>query len=98
VERVLRQRLAAHAHPDAVADALAAVPRSRPFEDWDELSAIEAPTLVVGSRDEADPAHPLATAQRYAEAIAGARLHVEEEGRSPIAWQGGALSRLLLDF
>jgi pimeloyl-ACP methyl ester carboxylesterase len=98
VERVLRQRLASHAHPDAVADALAAVPRSRPFEDWDELSAIETPTLVVGSRDEADPAHPLATAQRYADAIAGARLHVEDEGRSPIAWQGGALSRLLLDF
>jgi 3-oxoadipate enol-lactonase len=98
VERVLRQRLAAHAHPEAVADALATVPRSRPFEAWGELSAIEAPTLVVGSRDEADPAHPLATARRYAEAIAGARLQVEEEGRSPIAWQGGLLSRLLLDF
>jgi hypothetical protein len=23
---------------------------------------------------------------------------VEEKGRSPIAWQGGQLSRLLLDF
>jgi pimeloyl-ACP methyl ester carboxylesterase len=98
VERVLRQRLAAHLHPLAVADALSAVPRSRPFENWAELSSINAPTLVVASRDEADPAHPLATAERYAHAITGARLVVEDEGRSPIAWQGGQLSRLLLDF
>jgi 3-oxoadipate enol-lactonase len=98
VELVLRQRLAAHHHPLAVADALAAVPRSRPFESWEALAAIEAPTLVVGSRDEADHTHPLATARRYAEAIPGARLVVEEKGRSPIAWQGGQLSRLLLDF
>jgi pimeloyl-ACP methyl ester carboxylesterase len=98
VERAVRQRLAAHLHPEAVADALSAVPRSRPFESWSELAAISAPTLVVGSRDEADHGHPLATAQRYAEAIGGARLVVEEEGRSPIAWQGGQLSHLLLDF
>jgi pimeloyl-ACP methyl ester carboxylesterase len=98
VERVLRQRMAAHEHPLAVADALSAVPRSRPFESWSALGAIAAPTLVVASRDEADDAHPFATASRYAEAIAGARLLVEEEGHSPIAWQGGALARLLLDF
>jgi len=52
----------------------------------------------VGSRDEADQGHPLATARRYAEEIEGAQLVVEEEGRSPIAWQGGRLSQLLLDF
>jgi len=98
VETVLRQRLAAHRHLGAVADALGAVPRSRPFESWTELGAIEAPTLVVGSRDEADPAHPLATAERYAQAISHARFVVEEPGRSPLAWQGGRLSRLLLDF
>jgi pimeloyl-ACP methyl ester carboxylesterase len=98
VERVLRQRLAAHSHPDAVADALSAVPRSRPFENWSELGQVATPTLVVGSRDEADPGHPLATAQRYATAIPGARMHLEEAGRSPIAWQGGQLSQLLLDF
>jgi pimeloyl-ACP methyl ester carboxylesterase len=33
VSTVLRQRMAAHEHPDAVADALRAVPRSRPFAD-----------------------------------------------------------------
>ncbi len=98
VERVIRQRLAAHRHPLAVADAIAAVPRSRPFEAWSQLRAIGVPTLVVASRDEADHTHPLATAQRYADAIPGAQLVVEAQGRSPIAWQGSQLSRLLLDF
>ena len=32
---VLRQRLSAHEHPEAVADALRAVPRSRPFAELD---------------------------------------------------------------
>ena len=94
---VLRQRLCAHGHPDAVADALAVVPRSRPFEAWDALRAIEAPVLVVGSRDEADPGHPLAVAQRWARQLPQARLAVEEEGRSPLAWQGGQLSRRVLE-
>jgi pimeloyl-ACP methyl ester carboxylesterase len=47
VATVIRQRLALHAHPLAVADALAAVPRSRPFESLAELAAIVAPTLVA---------------------------------------------------
>jgi 3-oxoadipate enol-lactonase len=101
VERVVRQRLAAHAHPDAVADALAAVPRSRPFEDFAELGAIEVPVTVVASRDEADPGHPLAVGERYAAAIPRARLVVEDAGppaRSPIAWQGGQLSKVLLEL
>ena len=37
VNRVLHQRLSAHEHPDALADALQAVPRSRPFERWEDL-------------------------------------------------------------
>lgn len=96
VATVLRQRLAAHEHPLAVADALEAVPRSRPFKAWADLQQIDAPTLVVGSRDEADPEHPLAVAERYAAAIPAARLVVEEPGSSPIAWQGGRLSKALL--
>jgi len=98
VATVLRQRLAAHEHPEAVADALEAVPRSRPFESLQRLEALAVPTLVVGSRDEADAGHPLAVAERYAEAIPGARLLVEDPGppaRSPIAWQGGQLSRAI---
>jgi pimeloyl-ACP methyl ester carboxylesterase len=97
VEKVLRQRLAAHEHPKAVADALEVVPRSRPFDSMAELEGIAASAVVIASRDEADPGHPLAVAERYAAAIPGARLVVEREG-SPIAWQGGQLSRLLLEL
>ena len=101
VEKVQRQRLAAHEHPLAVADALEAVPRSRPFERLGELGAIAVPTVVVASRDEADPGHPLAVAQRYVQTIAGATLVVEDGGpsaRSPIAWQGGQLSRVIAEL
>jgi pimeloyl-ACP methyl ester carboxylesterase len=95
VRTVIAQRLAQHRDLDAVADALAAVPRSRPFEDFGELAAITAPTLVIGSRDEADPEHPLATARRYAAALPAADFLVEDPGRPPIAWQGGQLSRAI---
>ncbi len=98
VEQVVRQRLAAHEHPAAVADALEVVPRSRPFERIEELAAIQAPTLVIASRDEADPGHPLAIGERYAQAISGARLIVEDAGQSPLAWQGGQLSKALLEL
>jgi pimeloyl-ACP methyl ester carboxylesterase len=95
LETVLRQRLGEHEHPLAVADALEAVPRSRPFERLAELEQIRAPTIVVADRDEADPAHPLAVAEAYAAHIPGARLFVEEPGRSPLPWQGAQLSRLI---
>ncbi len=95
---VLHQRLSAHEHPEAVADALRFVPRSRPFATIADLRRIDAPTVVVGDRDEADPAHPLAVARAYAQAIPRARMVVEEPGRSPIAWQGGELSRVLLEL
>jgi pimeloyl-ACP methyl ester carboxylesterase len=97
VRTVLRQRLSAHEHPDAVADALREVPRSRAFDSWDALAGIDLPVTVVASRDEADPEHPFATAERYAEAIPGARLETEEPGKSPLAWQGGQLSRVIAE-
>jgi pimeloyl-ACP methyl ester carboxylesterase len=97
VNRVLRQRMSAHEHPDAVADALHAVPRSRPFESWEELTALEVPVIVVPSRDEADPGHPLAIGERYADVIPGAELRLEEPGSSPLAWQGGQLSRVIAE-
>ncbi|HUN79212.1 MAG TPA: alpha/beta hydrolase [Solirubrobacteraceae bacterium] len=99
VRTVVRQRLSAHEHPEAVADAMEVVPRSRPFARMADLAAIAVPTLVVASRDEVDPGHPLALAERYAAAIPGAALAVEDGGpplRSPIAWQGGQLSKAIL--
>jgi pimeloyl-ACP methyl ester carboxylesterase len=98
VLKVSRQRLSAHDHPLAVADALEAVPRSRPFERWDELRSIEIPTMVIASRDEADSAHPLAVGEHYAAAIPQAKLVVEEPDSSPIAWQGGRLSKVLAEL
>lgn len=98
VERVVRQRLAAHEHPLALADALEATPRSAPFDGLDELAAIDVPASVVASRDDADPGHPFDVAARYADAIPGARLLVEEPGASPLAWQGGQLSRAIAEL
>jgi pimeloyl-ACP methyl ester carboxylesterase len=95
VLKVIRQRLALHEHPDAVADALQAVPRSRPFAAVAELSAIDAPVVVVASGDEADPGHPQAVGEAYAAAIPGAELVRDEPGRSPVAWQGSQLSRII---
>ena len=98
VLKVIRQRLALHKHPEAVADALRAVPRSRPFGELDELSRISVPVTVVASADEPDPGHPQAIGEAYAEAIAGARLVTDEPGRSPIAWQGSQLSHLIAEL
>jgi pimeloyl-ACP methyl ester carboxylesterase len=97
VEKVLVQRLSAHEHPDAVADALHAVPRSRPFEDWSQLRSLTMPVIVVPDRDEADPEHPLAIGERYAAEIPSAELRIEEPGTSPLAWQGGQLSKIIAE-
>ena len=98
VEQVMRQRLARHEHPQAVADALRAVPRSRPFAGWDDLARIAVPAVVVADRDEADPGHPLAVGEAWAAAIPGARLVVEQPGESPIAWQGSRLSKVIAEL
>jgi pimeloyl-ACP methyl ester carboxylesterase len=97
VRTVLRQRLSQHEHPEAVADALEVVPRSRPFGEIADLAAISAPVIVVASGDEADPGHPYAVGEAYAETIPGANLVSEEPGKSPLAWQGGQLSRVIAD-
>ncbi len=94
---VIRQRLALHQHPEAVADALHVVPRSRPFASVEDLAAISVPTVIVASDDDADPEHPRAVGEAYAQAIPGARLVTDEPGRSPIAWQGSQLSRLIAE-
>jgi pimeloyl-ACP methyl ester carboxylesterase len=98
VVRAIRQRLERHEHPEAVAAALRAVPRSAPFGGVADLERLALPTLVVASRDAADPGHPYAVAAAYAERIPGAELVSEEEGKSPLAWRGAQLSRVIADF
>jgi 3-oxoadipate enol-lactonase len=93
-----RQRLERHEHPEAVADALRVVPRSIAFDGLEALGALEMPALVVGSRDESDPGHPLALAEAYAEHLPNSKLLIEEPGQSPIAWQGAQLSRAIEEF
>ncbi len=95
--RVMRQRLALHEHPGAVADALGTVPRSRPFGALGELGALDLPAVVVASDDDADPGHPRAIGEAWAAAIPGARLVTDEPGRSPVAWQGSQLSRIIAE-
>ena len=96
VRTVILQRLGRHEHPDAVADALRAIPRSAAFAGLDALERLQAPTIVVGSRDDVDPDHPLEVAKEYVRRIAGARFVVEGPGESPLAWRGGALSKEIL--
>jgi pimeloyl-ACP methyl ester carboxylesterase len=98
VLKVTRQRLSHHDHPDAVADALRAVPRSRPFAAIEDLTAISVPTMVVASADGPDPGHPQAVGEAYAAAIPRARLVLDEPGKSPIAWQGSRLSKLIAEL
>jgi pimeloyl-ACP methyl ester carboxylesterase len=93
-----RQRIERHRHLDAVAHALRVVPRSQPFGGLAELERLELPALVVGTRDEADPGHPLATAEEYARRLPRGELVVEDPGDTPLAWQGARLSRAIGDF
>lgn len=98
VLRFTRERMERHRDLGAVAAALRQVPRSRPFRALDDLGGLDVPCLVVGSGDLADPGHPRATAEAYAETLPDARFAIEEEGRSPLAWQGGRLAREIARF
>jgi pimeloyl-ACP methyl ester carboxylesterase len=93
-----RARMLLHRHPEALVDALREVPRSRPFATMEELEGLEIPALVVASHDGADPGHPYEAAAAYAERLPRARLISEREGDSPLAWQGGRLSREIAAF
>ena len=93
-----RARMLLHRHPEALVEALREVPRSRPFGSMEELEGLEIPALVVASHDAADPGHPYAAAVAYADRLPRARLVSEGEGESPLAWQGGKLSRELAAF
>ncbi len=98
VLRFTRERMLRHRHLDAIVGALRQVPRSQPFASLGDLESIEVPTLVVASHDAADPGHPYAVAAAYAERIPQAQLIGEAAGESPLAWQGGKLSRAIAAF
>jgi pimeloyl-ACP methyl ester carboxylesterase len=98
VLRFTRERMLLHRNLGAIAAALRQVPRSRPFEAIADLESLGVPALVVASQDGPDPGHPRAVAELYAEALPEATLIGEEEGESPLAWQGGRLSRAIADF
>jgi pimeloyl-ACP methyl ester carboxylesterase len=96
--RITRERLGRHRHLDAIVQALREVPASRPFDDLSELEFLDVPALVVASHDDADPGHPFAAAEAWSERLPQATLVSEEPGASPLAWQGGRLSRAILSF
>ncbi|MEX0972561.1 MAG: alpha/beta hydrolase [Solirubrobacterales bacterium] len=96
--RFTRERMLRHRHLDAIVAALRAVPRSCPFDSLEQLEGLPVPALVVASNDAADPGHPRSVAEAYAERLPLARLTGEAEGESPLAWQGGRLSRELATF
>ena len=96
--RIARDRLSRHRHLDAVAEAIHELPRSVPFEGMGELAGLSIPTLVVASHDEADPGHPYAIAEAWVDALPEATLISEAEGESPLAWQGGRLSKAIAAF
>ncbi len=98
VRLAVTQRMEGHEHRGAVAEALRAVPRSSAWEGMDPLARISVPTLIVASRDEADPTHPRALAEQYARLIPCAELVMEDEGQAPLAWQGGRLSQAVAGF
>jgi 3-oxoadipate enol-lactonase len=98
VLRINRERMERHRHPEAVAQAIREVPRSLPFDGLSELETLDVPALVVASHDEADPNHPYAMAEAWADRLPSGRLVSEDPGSSPLAWQGGRLSRVIADF
>jgi pimeloyl-ACP methyl ester carboxylesterase len=98
VARISRERMELHRDPRELARALRETPASRPFGSVQDLAGLDVPALVVASRDEADPGHPYAVAELYAATLPKARLISEDEGQSPLAWQGGRLSREIALF
>lgn len=94
----VRQRMERHEHPMEVAQALRQTPRSAAWAGLEALRQVQTPVLIVASRDEMDHLHPMAIAREYERLLPNAELVVEEEGKSPLAWQGARLSGVIAAF
>ena len=94
----VRQRMERHEHPLEVAQALRQMPRSSAWDGLEALAGVQTPVLIVASRDEMDHLHPMAVAREYERLLPNAELVVEDEGKSPLAWQGARLSGVIADF
>jgi pimeloyl-ACP methyl ester carboxylesterase len=94
----VRQRMERHEHPLEVAKALRQTPRSAAWNGLEALAGVQTPVLIVASRDEMDHLHPMAVAREYERLLPNAELVVEDEGKSPLAWQGARLSGVIADF
>ena len=96
--RTAERTIESHRDPGATATALLAILRARAFETFEPLAAVEAPTVVIGSRDEFDLNHPLWLAEQYARALPGCRWVCEDEGQLPVAWKGREVARIALEL
>jgi pimeloyl-ACP methyl ester carboxylesterase len=94
----IHQRMERHEDLAAVTAALRQIPGSAAWQGLERLEELDVPVLIVASRDQLDPMHPLSLAQEYARRLPFAELVVEDEGSSPLAWQGARLSRAIGDF
>jgi pimeloyl-ACP methyl ester carboxylesterase len=65
-------RLFSTQRPEAMVLALRFIPRSTPFESYDQLRDLKIPSLVLANRN--DPMHPFEYAQRWAASIPFAKL------------------------
>jgi len=63
--------------PAGIAGALRALPDQLALDDASALRAVTAPALVVTSKD--DPQHPVEVAERLADLLPNATLHVYDE-------------------
>ena len=94
----IHQRMERHEDLAAVTAALRQIPGSAAWQGLERLEELDVPVLIVASRDQLDAMHPLSLAQEYARRLPFAELVVEDEGSSPLAWQGARLSRAIGDF
>ena len=98
VLRFTRQRISEHLHPKAVARALREVPRSKPFDSIVRARVHRRPVPHRGESRRRGPWTSVRGGRGYAETLPDASLVTEDEGASPLAWQGGRLSREIAGF